>query len=387
MRVGTAGWGLPRPWRDDFPAGGEQPRRDTPAGSRRRRSTAPSTGRTAERVRALGAAVPADFRFAVKLPRAITHDQRLVAADVLLEVFLDEVRGLGDRLGPLLVQLPPSLASTRRAPTSSRARCAGSSTGRWPASRATRPGSARRATRCCAGIAWRAWGPTRRSHPARAHQAGGRGSPTCGCTGRRDRTTRTTTQPPCGATQRSCVRAREAAAMLVHLRQHHARRRDGQCADARRDAGRRAGGDAGLTTPEPLVRRCRRSALPSSRPPVVRLHRQSAERHHPLQRAAARDGGLLEVAADHAERLVHERRAARVGEAAANGALHLLAQDLALARERLDRPSEPRPLRARGGRRRSAGCRPSRARSDEGAPADSSSVTSAAATSASRHPA
>jgi uncharacterized protein YecE (DUF72 family) len=56
------------------------------------------------------ASVPAHFRFAVKVPRAITHDQRLVAADVLLEVFLDEARGLGDRFGPLLVQLPPSLA-------------------------------------------------------------------------------------------------------------------------------------------------------------------------------------------------------------------------------------------------------------------------------------
>jgi uncharacterized protein YecE (DUF72 family) len=56
------------------------------------------------------ASVPADFRFAVKVPRAITHDQRLVAADVLLDVFLDEARGLGDRFGPLLVQLPPSLA-------------------------------------------------------------------------------------------------------------------------------------------------------------------------------------------------------------------------------------------------------------------------------------
>jgi uncharacterized protein YecE (DUF72 family) len=54
--------------------------------------------------------VPASFRFAVKLPRAITHDQRLVAADVLLEVFLEEATGLGTRLGPVLVQLPPSLA-------------------------------------------------------------------------------------------------------------------------------------------------------------------------------------------------------------------------------------------------------------------------------------
>ncbi|MEO7456398.1 MAG: DUF72 domain-containing protein, partial [Gemmatimonadaceae bacterium] len=55
------------------------------------------------------AAVPDVFRFAVKLPRTITHDQSLVAAEIPLEVFLEEVRGLGKRLGPLLVQLPPSL--------------------------------------------------------------------------------------------------------------------------------------------------------------------------------------------------------------------------------------------------------------------------------------
>ena len=55
------------------------------------------------------ASVPASFRFAVKIPRAITHDQALVASDVLLDVFLEEATALGDRLGPLLVQLPPSL--------------------------------------------------------------------------------------------------------------------------------------------------------------------------------------------------------------------------------------------------------------------------------------
>ena len=42
--------------------------------------------------------------------RGLRPDQRLVAADVLLDVFLDEVRALAERLGPLLVQLPPSLA-------------------------------------------------------------------------------------------------------------------------------------------------------------------------------------------------------------------------------------------------------------------------------------
>ncbi|WP_070988966.1 DUF72 domain-containing protein [Halofilum ochraceum] len=52
--------------------------------------------------------VSEDFRFAVKLPRWLSHDQRLRGHEGL-DDFLEEVHGLGDRLGPLLVQLPPSL--------------------------------------------------------------------------------------------------------------------------------------------------------------------------------------------------------------------------------------------------------------------------------------
>jgi uncharacterized protein YecE (DUF72 family) len=55
------------------------------------------------------ASVPEHFRFAVKLPRSVTHDACLVGADHLLEGFLGEAGALGDRLGVLLVQLPPSL--------------------------------------------------------------------------------------------------------------------------------------------------------------------------------------------------------------------------------------------------------------------------------------
>lgn len=54
--------------------------------------------------------VPPDFRFAVKLPRQISHEARLVGAGDVLERFLDEVSGLGPKLGGILVQLPPSLA-------------------------------------------------------------------------------------------------------------------------------------------------------------------------------------------------------------------------------------------------------------------------------------
>lgn len=56
------------------------------------------------------ASVPADFRFSVKIPKTITHGLRLQGADILLDTFLTESAGLGDRLGCLLVQLPPSLS-------------------------------------------------------------------------------------------------------------------------------------------------------------------------------------------------------------------------------------------------------------------------------------
>jgi uncharacterized protein YecE (DUF72 family) len=110
LRIGTAGWGLPRLWRDQFPAEGSYLERYAARFSAVEINS--SFYRQHRRVvyERWAAAVPASFRFAVKVPRAITHDQMLVAADVLLEVFLEEATGLGSRLGPLLVQLPPSLA-------------------------------------------------------------------------------------------------------------------------------------------------------------------------------------------------------------------------------------------------------------------------------------
>lgn len=56
------------------------------------------------------ASVPASFRFSVKLPRTITHDSRLQQPEEALRAFLDEVAALEDKLGCILVQLPPSLA-------------------------------------------------------------------------------------------------------------------------------------------------------------------------------------------------------------------------------------------------------------------------------------
>ena len=55
------------------------------------------------------ATTPASFFFAVKAPKAITHTAKLVNTGGALLEFFDSVRGLGDKLGPVLVQLPPKL--------------------------------------------------------------------------------------------------------------------------------------------------------------------------------------------------------------------------------------------------------------------------------------
>ncbi|TWC78560.1 uncharacterized protein YecE (DUF72 family) [Rhizobium sp. SJZ105] len=54
--------------------------------------------------------VPDDFRFAVKLPREITHERRLRGIGQVFKAFVGELAALDGKLGPLLCQLPPNLA-------------------------------------------------------------------------------------------------------------------------------------------------------------------------------------------------------------------------------------------------------------------------------------
>jgi uncharacterized protein YecE (DUF72 family) len=53
--------------------------------------------------------VPDHFRFAVKMPKTVTHEGRLRDVDEPLQRFLGEIAELGAKLGPVLIQLPPSL--------------------------------------------------------------------------------------------------------------------------------------------------------------------------------------------------------------------------------------------------------------------------------------
>jgi uncharacterized protein YecE (DUF72 family) len=108
--VGTAGWSIPRGSAQRCQGGGTHLQKYAQVfdcaeiNSSFYRSHKPNTyARWAESTRD-------GFRFAVKLPRLITHDHKLRRARGALERFLQETSGLGAHRGPLLVQLPPSLA-------------------------------------------------------------------------------------------------------------------------------------------------------------------------------------------------------------------------------------------------------------------------------------
>ena len=58
---------------------------------------------------AWGERTPPDFRMAVKVSRYLTHIRRLRDPEEPVERFVERVSGLGAKLGPVLLQLPPQL--------------------------------------------------------------------------------------------------------------------------------------------------------------------------------------------------------------------------------------------------------------------------------------
>jgi uncharacterized protein YecE (DUF72 family) len=68
----------------------------------------------ADRFRSWYERTPPEFTFTVKLPRDITHEARLVDAASLLFDFCDRAALLQEKLGPLLVQLPPDMGVRER---------------------------------------------------------------------------------------------------------------------------------------------------------------------------------------------------------------------------------------------------------------------------------
>lgn len=110
LRIGCAGWSLPRAHQPAFPVEGSHLERYAAGLNAVEINSSFYRPHRREVYQRWAEATPREFRFSVKLPKAITHEAKLAGIEAPLDRFLDEVSGLGDRLGCLLVQLPPSLA-------------------------------------------------------------------------------------------------------------------------------------------------------------------------------------------------------------------------------------------------------------------------------------
>jgi len=108
-RIGTAGWNIPRALASRFPESGSSLQRYATCLNAAEINSTFHRPHKPETFARWAQAVPAGFRFSVKLPRAITHEGRLLDAGRPLADFIGLICHLGDRLGPVLVQLPPSL--------------------------------------------------------------------------------------------------------------------------------------------------------------------------------------------------------------------------------------------------------------------------------------
>ncbi len=106
--VGTAGWSLPRAEQSRFPAEGTHLQRYAALFGGTEINASFYRPLRRELYAKWAASVPDGFRFSVKVPKSITHERRLLDCEEPLAAFLDEVEGLGEKLGCLLVQLPPS---------------------------------------------------------------------------------------------------------------------------------------------------------------------------------------------------------------------------------------------------------------------------------------
>ena len=112
--VGSAGWNIPRAHKARFPDQGSQLQRYSSRLNAAEINTSFYRPHAAATYARWAASVPAGFRFAVKIPKVITHERGLARAREPLERFLGEIPGLETRLGPLLLQLSPKYAFDAR---------------------------------------------------------------------------------------------------------------------------------------------------------------------------------------------------------------------------------------------------------------------------------
>lgn len=110
LRVGCPMWAHPS-WVDRFvsaPARGRQLADDASWCNAVEGNTTFYAAPSAQTVERWHTLAPQEFRFAFKVARTVTHDRRLRHADAELAGFLSAIEPLGERIGPIQIQMPPS---------------------------------------------------------------------------------------------------------------------------------------------------------------------------------------------------------------------------------------------------------------------------------------
>lgn len=109
LRIGTAGWAIPRAVAERFPAEGSGLQRYAAVFNAAEINSTFYRPHRASTFARWAADTPPDFAFAVKIPKALTHEARLADCEAPLSAFVASLEPLGAKLRVLLVQLPPSL--------------------------------------------------------------------------------------------------------------------------------------------------------------------------------------------------------------------------------------------------------------------------------------
>jgi len=117
VRIGTAGWSIPRAAAGRFDSPGTHLQRYSCRLNCAEINSSFYRPHAASTYAKWRDSTPAGFQFAVKIPKTITHELKLRAAREAFDAFLAQTDGLADKRGPLLLQLPPSLAFESRVVT------------------------------------------------------------------------------------------------------------------------------------------------------------------------------------------------------------------------------------------------------------------------------
>jgi uncharacterized protein YecE (DUF72 family) len=110
VRIGTAGWSIPRASARRFESAGTHLERYSRLLCCAEINSSFHRPHAAATYAKWHDSTPPDFRFAVKMPRALTHELKLQDARDPFCTFLAQTDGLAEKRGPILVQLPPSLS-------------------------------------------------------------------------------------------------------------------------------------------------------------------------------------------------------------------------------------------------------------------------------------